>query len=215
MRSVSRGPPVVTYYPPPPDYGYLYSWVPYSFWCSGFWFPGFFVLNDFHRFVHVHGRREVISNHIHEPKTRRVFSVDPRTRNIVRPPYRGTRASYVKGSTYPRTQMRASSILEPSRQVRPRTPVSSGVGSSPGRPFSFKRNSNPSTFKGGAETDRPPTTGQWMSRSQTGIGPRSFGNPGGGTTAPRSNLSAGGGSFRGFHDSSFGSGNVTGGGGRR
>ena len=31
-----EGPPVVTYYPPPWDYYYLYSWVPYPFWCTGF-----------------------------------------------------------------------------------------------------------------------------------------------------------------------------------
>ena len=211
-----QGPPVVTYYPPPSDYGYLYSWVPYPFWCSGFWFPGFFVLNDFHRFVHVHGRREIISNHILDPKTRRVFSVDPRTRNIVRSPYRGTKASYAKGSTYPQNQMRASSMLGPSQQVRPGNPVSSGTRSGPGRQFSFSRNSNPSTIKGRAGTVKPPTTGQWMSRSQTGMSPRSFGNPGGGMTAPRSNMSPDGGSFGGFRGSSgLGSGNFTGGGGRR
>ncbi len=44
-----QGPPIVTYYPPPWDYSYMYSWVPYPFWYTGFWFPGFFVLRDFHR----------------------------------------------------------------------------------------------------------------------------------------------------------------------
>ncbi|MFO8085232.1 MAG: hypothetical protein R6U27_13040 [Desulfobacterales bacterium] len=48
-----NGPPVVTYYPPPYGYYNLYSWVPYSFWCGGFWFSGFFILNDFHRSSHV------------------------------------------------------------------------------------------------------------------------------------------------------------------
>jgi len=41
----TEGPPVVTYYPPPWDYYYLYGWVPHPFWCSGFFFPGFFILN--------------------------------------------------------------------------------------------------------------------------------------------------------------------------
>lgn len=211
-----QGPPVVTYYPPPPDYGYLYSWVPYPFWCSGFSFPGFFVLNDFHRFVHVHGRRGIISNHIFDPKTRKVFSIDPRTRNVVRPPYRGTKASYTKGSTYPHSQIKASTIVDSSRKVRPGS-VSSGNRSGPGRQFSFNRNSNPSAFRGRVEPIRPPTAGPWMSRSQTGISARSFGHPGGGTTAPRPNLSPRGGSFGGFHGSSLGigSGNFTGGGGRR
>ena len=48
---------MVTYYAPPPDYYYLYSWVPYPFWCDEFWFGGFFILNDFHRSVFFdHGR---------------------------------------------------------------------------------------------------------------------------------------------------------------
>ncbi|HSB05069.1 MAG TPA: DUF4124 domain-containing protein [Thermodesulfobacteriota bacterium] len=210
-----QGPPVVTYYPPPPDYGYLYSWVPYSFWCSGFWFPGFFVLNDFHRFHHVHGRRGIISNHVHDPKTRGVFSVDPRTRNTVRSPHRGTRASYPKGSTYPQTQPKASSILEPSRKVRPRNPVSSRIGSAQS---SLNRNlsPSPSAFKGRAETIRPPTTGQWMSRGQTGISPPHFANPSARTTAPRFTMSPGPGSFGGFHgSSSLANGSFAGGGGRR
>ena len=43
----SEGPPIVTYYCPPPDYYYQYDWVPYPFWWTDFWFPGFFVLRDF------------------------------------------------------------------------------------------------------------------------------------------------------------------------
>ena len=42
-----EGPPVITYYPPPPDYYYLYAWDPYPFWWGGYWFPGYYVLNDF------------------------------------------------------------------------------------------------------------------------------------------------------------------------
>ena len=34
----NEGPPVVTYYLPHWDYYYMYAWVPYPFWCSGFWF---------------------------------------------------------------------------------------------------------------------------------------------------------------------------------
>jgi hypothetical protein len=41
------GPPVVTYYAPPGAYDYLYDWVPYPFWWGGFYFGGFYVLNDF------------------------------------------------------------------------------------------------------------------------------------------------------------------------
>ena len=73
----NQGPPAVTYYPPPPDYFYLYTWVPYPFWGWGLWFPGFYVLADFHRVVHVHGRVEVISNHFVDYHTNRVVRIDP------------------------------------------------------------------------------------------------------------------------------------------
>jgi hypothetical protein len=84
-----EGPPVVTYYPPPWDYNYLYGWVPYPFWCSGFFFPGFFILNDFH---HHHGHHS-ITNHFVDPTTRASLSVDPTTRT------RGTAATRTSGGT--------------------------------------------------------------------------------------------------------------------
>jgi len=73
-----EGPPVVTYYPPPWDYNYLYAWVPYPFWCTGFFFPGFFVLNDFDIIVvghhHDHFR---VSNHFFNAGTHAFGRVDP------------------------------------------------------------------------------------------------------------------------------------------
>ncbi len=88
-----EGPPVVTYYPPPWDYDYLYAWVPYPFWCSGFFFPGFFVLNDFDIDIgHHHGHHghdgdhhhHMITNHFNDPKTHSVSRVDPTTRTTGR-----------------------------------------------------------------------------------------------------------------------------------
>jgi hypothetical protein len=76
----SEGPPVVTYYCPPPDYYYLYAWVPYPFWWSGFWFPGFYILHDFHRHTFMHGRVFFVSNHFNDVRVHRVFRVDPVTR---------------------------------------------------------------------------------------------------------------------------------------
>ena len=73
----NEGPPVVTYYAPPPDYYYLYSWVPYPFWWTGFWFPGFFILNDFHRTVVGGGRVRFVSNHFNDFRAHRVFRIDP------------------------------------------------------------------------------------------------------------------------------------------
>jgi hypothetical protein len=72
--------PVYTYYTPPPDYYYLYAWVPYPFWCRGYWFPGFFVLHDFHRHFVVRNKVVFVSNHFNDVKTNRVFRVDPRMR---------------------------------------------------------------------------------------------------------------------------------------
>ncbi|HOD34317.1 MAG TPA: hypothetical protein PLR20_02065 [Syntrophales bacterium] len=71
------GPPVVTYYNPPPDYYYLYAWVPYPFWCRGFWYPGFFVLNDFHRHKVVRKQVKFVSNHFNDVGSHRTFRIDP------------------------------------------------------------------------------------------------------------------------------------------
>lgn len=75
-----EGPPVVTYYCPPPDYYYLYTWVPCSFWWFDLWFPGFFILHDFHRVIHVHRRVVVITNHFNDVRTQRSFRIDPAAR---------------------------------------------------------------------------------------------------------------------------------------
>ena len=81
-----EGPPVITYYPPPWDYSYLYDWVSYPFRCSGFFFPGFFVLNDFHRVVFVghHHHQHLITNHFFDPRTHAVRAVDPTMRSMGR-----------------------------------------------------------------------------------------------------------------------------------
>ena len=71
-----QGPPVVTYYAPPPDYFYLYAWVPCSFFYFGLWFPGYYILHDFHRVVVVRGRPVFISNHF-SAGPQRVFRIDP------------------------------------------------------------------------------------------------------------------------------------------
>ena len=73
----TEGPPVVTYYAPPPNYYYLYSWVPSPFWWYDFWFPGFFVLNDFHRPVFFGHRWCFVSNHFNDVRGHRVFRIDP------------------------------------------------------------------------------------------------------------------------------------------
>ncbi len=78
----SEGPPVVTYYAPPDPYYYLYSWVPYPFWCSGFFFRGFFILHDFHRHIFVNSRPFVVTNHVFNAANHRTFTVDPISRGL-------------------------------------------------------------------------------------------------------------------------------------
>jgi hypothetical protein len=72
------GPPIVTYYAPPPDYVYLYTWVPHPFWWNSFWYPGFYILGDFHRPIIIHHRIVVVSNHFVYPYAgNRIIRVDP------------------------------------------------------------------------------------------------------------------------------------------
>ena len=77
-----QGPPVVTYYPPPVDYAYLYDWVPYPVVWFGFSFPGFFICHNFTTTVIVTNTRLVtrtgiVTNRIINPVTRTVARVDP------------------------------------------------------------------------------------------------------------------------------------------
>jgi hypothetical protein len=73
------GPPVVTYYPPPDPYLYMYTWVPYPFWCSRVFFPGFFVLHDFHRTVYGHKQPFVLTNHVVHVRTHTVYRIRSRS----------------------------------------------------------------------------------------------------------------------------------------
>ena len=77
-----EGPPIVTYYPPPVYYGYLYDWVPYPVFWFGFWFPGFFICHNFTTTVVVSNppivnRKAIVSNNVINRDGRRVAVVDP------------------------------------------------------------------------------------------------------------------------------------------
>ena len=75
------GPPVVSYYRPPWDYCYMYTWVSYPFRWYSFWFPGFYVLSDFDRVIIVRGyHRKIISNHVFGYDGRTVFVINPEKR---------------------------------------------------------------------------------------------------------------------------------------
>ena len=83
----SQGPPIVTYYAPPPDYAYLYTWVDYPFWWSNFWFPGFFVLADFHIQTHWHHHGHeytgYVTNHYRNSIRGYNVRIDPATRHLI------------------------------------------------------------------------------------------------------------------------------------
>jgi len=73
------GPPIVSYYPPPWDYYWLYDWIPWPFWWGGLGFGGFFVLADFDVYHHGHH----FSNHFRGPNGNWRM-VDPVTRSAGR-----------------------------------------------------------------------------------------------------------------------------------
>jgi len=109
----AEGPPVITYYPPPWNYYYMYAWVPTPFWCSGFYFPGFFILNDFHRVHHYgHGHdSHVVTNHVRDPQTGRIVTVDPTRRR--QGTTQGVReATNTKGFSSAQARNGAQSIFE-------------------------------------------------------------------------------------------------------
>ena len=105
-----EGPPVVTYYLPPDPYYYLYSWVPYPFWSTGFYFPGFYILNDFHRRVFFHRHPYFVSHHVGNGGFRGPSGLGPITKGFpVNPPPHPTSTPHWFAS--PRTQTGARAIV--------------------------------------------------------------------------------------------------------
>jgi hypothetical protein len=172
----NQGPPIVTYYPPPWDYYYMYAWVPYPFWYSGFWFPGFFCLRDFHRVGFMHGRQGILSNHFIDPRTRRVVSIDPATRGTGGLAHSFADVSSGRGFTSPQAVRGAASILERSQgQAKLGNAASSGSGGVAGRQVFSNRGSNTTMYRGKVGTARPLATNYWMGRSQAAILSRNMG----------------------------------------
>jgi hypothetical protein len=221
-----QGPPIITYYPPPWDYDYLYGWVPYPFWCSGFFFPGFFVLNDFHHFHHdhhFHHGHHLISNHFIDPKTHASLRVDPTTRTSGTAATRTAEGRRSHGFESPEARKGAASISNRSLAAA-RSAALTGTG---GRRFG---GAVPHTATGGRAFGQPGNTGRQYRNFQgpgTGAGrsfSRSFSSPssksfsapsmGGGSSSGGfhggggfSGGSHGGGGFGGSHGGSYGGGN--------
>jgi hypothetical protein len=176
----NEGPPVVTYYPPPWDYYYMYAWVPYPFWCSGSFFPGFFILHDFHRTFFVDRRVCVVSNHFRDPRTHRVSTIDPVTRHTGRT-FRGDfDPSRRRGFPSTEAKKGAASIFERGRERRGFPNVQRGTNSMlsrPGGQFEFRGPDNRGNRRSapnvrGSGPQRPSTTDRWMGRSRGEVGSR-------------------------------------------
>jgi hypothetical protein len=225
-----EGPPVVTYYAPPVDYAYMYSWVPYPFWWWNSWFPGFFVLADFHVSGHGHGHGhghgehgEFVSNHFRDSGTGRVSRVDPAHR--VGGGTFSDRA--VRGWSSPSGQRGAQAIFNGSRTVSPgrsnavvTSPSGNGRASVlPSRNRTYVSPSGRSGMVSGNTAVRTSTSGSYSGGST--FSQRSFGSQSGSSRSfsqpsvgSRSFHSSGGGagSFSGAGRSSFGSASSFGGG---
>jgi len=149
-----EGPPVVTYYPPPADYAYLYAWVPCPFFFDVSFFPGFFILNDFDIIVvghHHHHHR--ITNHFFDARTHTFGRVDPVRHTL-------TNVSHTAAFNSTATRNAASSIFNRSMG---RTTVTRGTQGITGNRVS--------TFNGTQGRQRVVTN----NRGNTGGG-RTFGN---------------------------------------
>ncbi len=190
----AEGPPVITYYLPPPDYYYLYSWVPSPFWCSGYYFPGFYILHDFHRRVifhghgHRHGHPGIITNHIRDHRSGRIVTIDPTRRHEGRT--LGVReATRTKGFSSTEARNAARSIFERSRErtgsKNASTPMAGRDNRNPAYSRSrsgnerqvYNRQSNPPGFNNrSGNNGRPPVSDRRIDRTpgQTG---RPFGRP--------------------------------------
>jgi len=112
----NEGPPVITYYPPPWDYDYMYAWVPSPFWYSGFFFPGFYVLHDFHKVIIINKRVVAVSNHARDHRNRRVFRIDPVRRHSGENRGVAGGISPRRGFDNPGAKNGASSILDRNRE---------------------------------------------------------------------------------------------------
>ncbi len=193
-----EGPPVVTYYAPPPDYAYLYSWVSYPFWWRGSRFPGFFVKKRFNVWVHgpEGGHGEYISNYLHDSKTDKTFRIDPMKRS------HGGALEEIGGARQfsPSAPSGAAAVPGPSQErAITRAPGEfrgyGASGPSTGTRSSTFERSNNSSFERNA-SDRG-----FQSRSSAGQIPGK-GASGGGS---RNGSARGGGSVGGFHGSGGGS----------
>jgi hypothetical protein len=196
------GPPVVTYYAPPAPYYYLYSWVPYPFWYSSFYFPRYYILHGFHRRVYWNNRSYAVTNYVGRGFGGRGGVVDPVHRNLSGGviPNRATQAFHSPGG---QTSARQIAGLSQSRisGAPPAARMShGGSGVAMSRP-SGGSGSNPGGYGGRAAVSRsnggPSQVSGGGAFSPTGDGGRSY------SSVPRvysaASLPSGRSSLGGYH----------------
>jgi Domain of unknown function (DUF4124) len=187
----AEGPPIVTYYPPPWDYYYLYAWIPNPFWYSGFYFPGYFILHDFHRNIHRNGHACVITNHWRDHRTGRTYAVDPARRYSPRsfgsgeaPRVRGFNSTEARNgarSIFDRSHGRLgsgnTSLAAPGRGPNPQNPSYSRPGRVDGRMQVYNKEGRLTGFTGRSGHEvRPSAMDHKMSRSPGGTGSQGMGD---------------------------------------
>ena len=155
----SEGPPVVTYYPPPPDYGYLYAWVPCPFFLDAFFFPGFFVLHDFHKVIIIKKKVVVVTNHVTDPKTKTVALIDPVKRGTGREFMTTLNKPRRQGFASTDAQKGAASISERSHQRMESTRSSMQKGVERGTITSGAKGMPERSFQGNERSFNPPSVG--------------------------------------------------------
>lgn len=132
-----NGPPVITYYSPPPAYIYLYTWVAYPFWYGRYYFKGYYCLHNFDRTVFVGRVARSCTNHVLDRGSGQVFIINPATgrRGKYFEMKRGPAIRREKGGErryYPHDMERKR------QQYRPRGGTS-GTVKSPARPSRVQR----------------------------------------------------------------------------
>jgi hypothetical protein len=194
----AEGPPVMTYYPPPPHYYGYYDWVPYPFYFSRSYFPGFFILHDFrrvHKFHHHFDHKHHHHKHFgfHHRSKHKFISNHHWNRGLGKTeifrPHRAERAERF-GAIHAGRDSRFSSERQEFRHSHRRGGREAFIRSSP-------------HFRHGSATP------SWSGRSFRHGGESSIRSSG-----PRHHHGMSGGSFRSFHHQSRGFSGSGGGGGR-
>ncbi len=164
-----EGPPVVTYYAPPPAYVSLYTWVSYPFRCRGKRFHGFFIRKKFHVWVHgpESGHGQYVSNYFQDSKTNKIFRIDPAKRSrggtlvvggagrpISSPPVGAAVSGKSQGRAITRTpgEFRGYGASGPSTGTRSSTFERSGSSS-------FERNASDRGFRSRSSAGQVPARG--------------------------------------------------------